>query len=840
MDLLFSGNKPQQRCIDYMNKKNYNIMYKYGMFKFGCCDKVSDLITILLKQSPESRHFYENLSKDVKLFTDIELECSAVDIKKKVSPDILEFKQFYLNLILEVIKENCEFYNIPNKVYITDSSGISKNNHKISFHIIISNGFKFHKVCDQMFFWNRICNTILSEEKYIELRKIEESVKGILNETTIFDMSVYSKTQPLRTIYSCKKGSERYLLPIDKDYNELKYGFFNIQNYLASSDNTAMYYNFSSSLLMQPRFKRVFLSDKVSVETIIKTQLPDWDYNTTRNGFIVIKRKSNDIRCVCDKIHSGQEFSYIYKQGSIYYWKCYNTQVRKVLVTVNSHVEDSECKYYYSNFISFFDKQNDMADIYKYFENVFIKLDGMNKTLLARTKNVQYLNNEVSNKKRKIVSYTYEPRDLKNTFSGRNDVCVIVTPDESIIAMKDIDENDEDKPVSVSLGELLTKFLITGKIIRRYKCFDFIPTDNNIELERERIFNRYNGFRLRDQVATKEIPFEQTCMYELILHSLCNGDTRIFNYILNWIAQIIQYPHKKPNTAPFFCSIQGIGKSLFGYFLMNLIGFEYCDINEGSKAFGDFNGDEENKLLIIFEEPCGARMHKQANALKNMITRKTNKINRKFMEKYVQSSFERCIFFGNDPSALRIEPSDRRFLIVKCSHKYRGRYKFFKKIDNEIGDIDVLINAFNWFKTRDISDFNPQQVIETVYKRLEKQSQLCNVYRFIIDLGTSLANKQPIPYIFNQEIFETSTSGVHKYSIKQLHTIYDNWCEYAGENKRYNMSLVKMKLINMDLPFLDRKLYMRGSTYSGFQFTLDELQGLLQIFLQDKEFKFII
>ena len=54
------------------------------------------------------------------------------------------------------------------------------------------------------------------------------------------------------------------------------------------------------------------------------------------------------------------------------------------------------------------------------------------------------------------------------------------------------------------------------------------------------------------------------------------------------------------------------------------------------------------RILMIYEEPKGARMHDNWNQLQQMITRRKMQIRPMFGEKYMQNSFERYIFMTNE------------------------------------------------------------------------------------------------------------------------------------------------------------------------------------------------
>jgi len=250
-----------------------------------------------------------------------------------------------------------------------------------------------------MFFWNTISNFINTNNKYIDLRRILSNPKGDLYKESVIDMSVYSKTQPFRTILSCKAGSDRYLLPV-KYYNnnlkKIKKGQYNIANYLVYSETDKYYEDdiIPTELISKNRIKRVFIDKQSTIEYIVENYTKNWKYATTRAGYYILERTSKNAVCPCGIIHPTQNKSYIYTKNNQYIWKCYNNPSHKILYEKSTDIVD-DIEYYYTYYRKLLQKKNTIQEIQTYLKNVFIVIDNEQSILLKKIKKIEYLSLDV-------------------------------------------------------------------------------------------------------------------------------------------------------------------------------------------------------------------------------------------------------------------------------------------------------------------------------------------------------------------------------------------------------------------------------------------------------------
>jgi len=88
---------------------------------------------------------------------------------------------------------------------------------------------------------------------------------------------------------------------------------------------------------------------------------------------------------------------------------------------------------------------------------------------------------------------------------------------------------------------------------------------------------------------------------------LANGDERIYQYLMDWMAHLLQFPHIKLLSCVSIRESQGCGKSSFFHVFGNqLLGSNYfLVVSNANDVMGQFNSEIESKIFVVFEEAYG-------------------------------------------------------------------------------------------------------------------------------------------------------------------------------------------------------------------------------------------
>ena len=149
--------------------------------------------------------------------------------------------------------------------------------------------------------------------------------------------------------------------------------------------------------------------------------------------------------------------------------------------------------------------------------------------------------------------------------------------------------------------------------------------------------------------------------------------------VLRWCATLIARPDIKLSYALLLISEQtGTGKSTLGEkILAPLIGLHNCSFpSEAQITESNFNSWLSKKRLAVVHEIYAGSSFKAANKLKSIITDKFVEINEKYLPEIKLENFVSVYACSNSLKALRIESSDRRWLLPYVTEDRWAKEKF--------------------------------------------------------------------------------------------------------------------------------------------------------------------
>ena len=142
-------------------------------------------------------------------------------------------------------------------------------------------------------------------------------------------------------------------------------------------------------------------------------------------------------------------------------------------------------------------------------------------------------------------------------------------------------------------------------------------------------------------------------------------------WVLDYLANIIQRPHRKTQVAISLFGKQGCGKGiLFDFFRTKVLG-DNCSkqtSNPNADLFGGFASGLVNSVMVQIDEITNLKDKK--DALKDLITSDKVRYEQKGKDCIVVQNLANLIFTSNNESTLSIAADDRRFVLFKCSSVY--------------------------------------------------------------------------------------------------------------------------------------------------------------------------
>ena len=265
-----------------------------------------------------------------------------------------------------------------------------------------------------------------------------------------------------------------------------------------------------------------------------------------------------------------------------------------------------------------------------------------------------------------------------------------------------------DKNKAKTAKDVVNKYL--SKFVKQGVKF-------NARVNKENVLSLFHGYKyqLLEQVNLDLINMFLTFIREVI----CDNNTDVYNYVIGWIATMIQNPGIKNETALVLKGLQGIGKNRFTDILSELLsGYSAKNVTEISELTGTFNSIVEGRMLIVLNElkNCGEERLANFDALKSIITDDCIRINEKNQPRRTAENVASFIFCTNHSFPVKIESGDRRYVVLNVNAKYKGNFKYFKQLMDSCTS-DFYDNLLTYFSTYDLSEFNVREIPMTEAKQ---------------------------------------------------------------------------------------------------------------------------
>ena len=325
--------------------------------------------------------------------------------------------------------------------------------------------------------------------------------------------------------------------------------------------------------------------------------------------------------------------------------------------------------------------------------------------------------------------------------------------------------------------------------IRKYDDIDVFPPPLICP---KNIFNLWTGFSM-EKINNYEKNQDAVDLFLKHIKILCGNEEPVYEYIIKWIGQMIQFPATK-TTFPMFISSEGAGKgSLMKLFSKMLGEAKVFETSKPSRdVWGNFNGSMKEAFLVNLNELSKREFDGSQDYFKALVTDGTTQINIKNVKTMVIKSFHRFMGFSNNEEAMPTKKGDRRNLIIRSSDELIGNTEHFTKIYNYIDDVDAMKSIFEYFKSiPDLENFHKEKMPMTEY-----QEDLQEMNANPIELWVKYYIKQNC----NQDEFEIKSTDLYDNFNDYLKNNFPSWnvniLQFTGRLKRLNVDGIEKSRAN--------------------------------------------
>lgn len=256
-----------------------------------------------------------------------------------------------------------------------------------------------------------------------------------------------------------------------------------------------------------------------------------------------------------------------------------------------------------------------------------------------------------------------------------------------------------------------------------YPCPDKCP---------ETVYNLFNGWGVKP-VAGDVSPY-----LEHLEKTICNGDTQAYEYVLGWLAHLVQKPDEKPSVAIVLKAIPGTGKGSMVKPISQIMGMYGIQVNGAGQIAGRFNATMANRIFIFADEVT-INNGREADKLKGIISEPTINLERKGIDPEPMPNYARLIFASNSSQVLRASIRERRYLVLEPSAAIAQQKGYFDRLHGWINN-NGAAHLLDYLLKHDIKEFDPRRAPTTTALVHEILSNLPPAEQYVY---TELLNETP-------------------------------------------------------------------------------------------------
>ena len=252
---------------------------------------------------------------------------------------------------------------------------------------------------------------------------------------------------------------------------------------------------------------------------------------------------------------------------------------------------------------------------------------------------------------------------------------------------------------------------------------------------------------------------------EYLQKVICDGNQTLYQYLIRFLAHMVQRPEEKPGVMIIFLGRQGTGKGMFFQLLSKLWPRTTLVVSDIAQVVGQFNASLERNFVICMDEAIFSGDRKSQDRLKSLVTEKTLRIEQKYQPSRTIDSVHRIFAASNHEHFSRIEGDDRRSLFIRVSNVHQNDHAYFGKLSAALNDTAVIGAMLHELMHIDISFFNVRTRPSTQEHDKQKMLSLTGFDRYwyeVLCLGKFMQIHSYSPSEFSRdwmpEGFVSSTS----------------------------------------------------------------------------------
>jgi uncharacterized protein DUF5906 len=250
-------------------------------------------------------------------------------------------------------------------------------------------------------------------------------------------------------------------------------------------------------------------------------------------------------------------------------------------------------------------------------------------------------------------------------------------------------------------GRSVSRWWLAHPRRRQYEEVVFDPRDKDGFR-----YNLWRGFAVYANPHTRK-----SCAKFLahVKDNICAGNEEHYNWVLGWLAHMVQRPEQKPGVALVLRGKEGAGKGFFANMLGRLSPHHYVVVSQTAHLTGRFNSHHAQCLLMFVDEGFWAGDKQGEGALKHLVTDHKLLIEQKGVDAFMVRNVTRLIIASNEGWVVPAGAQARRWCVLDVDDAHACDRSYFGAIEEEMkdGGLEALMHVLETFDLSTIDVYTP-------------------------------------------------------------------------------------------------------------------------------------
>jgi len=265
----------------------------------------------------------------------------------------------------------------------------------------------------------------------------------------------------------------------------------------------------------------------------------------------------------------------------------------------------------------------------------------------------------------------------ENTFyilEGKNPLYIEIDDDGSLQYNTPLKLRETYKEFNTKDNDFITEW-IEGGFRKKIKGVRFDPKQEPSSVMSNGYYNLWKGFSCSAAEGDVQ-PF-----LDFTKDIIVGNDPELFEFLIDYLAHIVQYPDKKEGMACVLKGSKGVGKDTWiGAFASLFDRSHYLAVNSMKTITGNFNIHLQHSIICNLGEAFFSGDHAAEGALKTLITEKEMQYEPKHMDSFSGSNYTRVFMSTNLDWVVPAKGNDeRRYIVLEVSDLRRGDLDYMDK-----------------------------------------------------------------------------------------------------------------------------------------------------------------